>query len=152
AETDPLTGLYNRRAFNERFEAEIERAVRYTRPFALVLLDIDHLKKVNDTYGHPIGDAAICTVADVLQGRIRRHDFAARIGGEEFAVLVVEGRAETAVGVAKSLLDALRRRDVPRAGHITASLGVAVFPDDADAKDALFNAADEALYRAKNTG
>jgi diguanylate cyclase (GGDEF)-like protein len=152
AETDPLTGLFNRRAFDERFDSEIERAARFNRTFALLLLDIDHLKRINDTYGHPIGDAAICTVADVLQSRLRRHDFAARIGGEEFAVLVVEGRSETAVHVARSLLETLRKRDVPRAGHITASLGVAVFPDDADTRDELFRVADAALYGAKNTG
>lgn len=152
AETDPLTGLFNRRAFNTRFDEEIERAKRFDRPFALVLVDIDLLKTINDTYGHPIGDAAICTVADVLSSRIRRHDFAARIGGEEFAVLVVEGRADTAVAVARSLLEALRKRDVPRVGHITASLGVAIYPEDANSRDDLFRMADEALYRAKNTG
>ena len=152
AETDPLTGLFNRRAFNTRFDEEIERAKRFERPFALVLIDIDFLKKINDTFGHPIGDAAICTVADVLTSRMRRHDFAARIGGEEFAVLVVEGRADTAGAVARSLLESLRRRDVPRVGHITASLGVALFPEDADSRDELFRMADEALYRAKNSG
>ncbi|MBK6316014.1 MAG: GGDEF domain-containing protein [Blastocatellia bacterium] len=102
--------------------------------------------------GHPIGDAAICTVADVLTSRMRRHDFAARIGGEEFAVLVVEGRADTAGAVARSLLESLRKRDVPRVGHITASLGVALFPEDADTRDELFRLADEAMYRAKNEG
>lgn len=152
AETDPLTGLFNRRAFNTRFDEEIERAKRFDRPFALVLVDIDFLKRINDTFGHPIGDAAICTVADVLTSRIRRHDFAARIGGEEFAVLVVEGRADTAGAVARSLLEALRKRDVPRVGHITASFGVALFPEDADTRDELFRMADEALYRAKNDG
>jgi diguanylate cyclase (GGDEF)-like protein/PAS domain S-box-containing protein len=152
AETDPLTGIFNRRAFDERYEHEIDRARRYGRPFALILVDIDHLKRVNDTYGHPIGDAAICTVADVLQNRMRRHDFAARIGGEEFAVIMAEGRTETAGNVAKSLLEAIRRRDVPRVGHITASVGVAIFPDDASSRDELFRIADEALYRAKNTG
>ena len=152
AETDPLTGLFNRRAFNTRFDEEIERAKRFDRPFALVLIDIDYLKKINDTYGHPIGDAAICTVADVLTSRMRRHDFAARIGGEEFAVLVVEGRADTAGAVARSLLESLRKRDVPRVGHITASLGVALFPEDADTRDELFRLADEAMYRAKNEG
>jgi diguanylate cyclase (GGDEF)-like protein len=152
AETDPLTGLFNRRAFDERFDSEIERAARFNRTFALMLLDIDHLKRINDTYGHPIGDAAICTVADVLQSRLRRHDFAARIGGEEFAVLVVEGRSDTAASVARSLLESLRKRDVPRAGHITASLGVAIFPEDAGTKDELFRVADNALYGAKNSG
>lgn len=152
AETDPLTGLYNRRAFDERFGLEIERALRFRRSFALILLDIDHLKVVNDTYGHPIGDAAICTVADVLAARMRRHDFAARIGGEEFAVILVEGRADTAGVVARSLLEALRRREVPRAGQVTASLGVAVFPDDAANRDDLFRIADEALYDAKRSG
>ncbi len=152
AETDPLTGLYNRRAFNSRFEIEIERASRFNRTVALILLDIDHLKKINDSFGHPIGDAAICTVADVLQSRLRRNDFAARIGGEEFAVLVVEGKADTSANVARSLLEALRKRDVPRAGHITASLGIAVYPEDASTRDELFRLADTALYRAKNSG
>jgi diguanylate cyclase (GGDEF)-like protein/PAS domain S-box-containing protein len=152
AETDPLTGLYNRRAFNERFALEVERATRFNRTFALLLLDIDHLKRINDTYGHPIGDAAICTVADVLQGRLRRHDFAARIGGEEYAVIVVEGKNDTACSVARSLLETLRRRDVPRVGHITASLGVAIFPEDGATLDDLVEVADEALYAAKNSG
>jgi diguanylate cyclase (GGDEF)-like protein len=91
-------------------------------------------------------------VADILQGRLRRHDFAARIGGEEFAVLVVESRAEVAVSVAKSLLEGIRRRDVPRVGHITASLGVSTFPEDASTRDDLIRLADEALYMAKNRG
>jgi diguanylate cyclase (GGDEF)-like protein len=152
AETDPLTGIFNRRAFNQRFDAEIERATRFNRTFALVLLDIDHLKIINDTYGHPIGDAAICTVADVLQSRLRRHDFAARIGGEEFAVIVVEAKTDTAVSVARSLLENLRKKDVPRVGHITASVGVALFPDDGRTREDLIHLADQALYHAKNTG
>jgi len=152
AETDPLTGLFNRRAFNTRFDEEIERAKRFDRPFALMLVDIDFLKKINDTFGHPIGDAAICTVADVLSSRIRRHDFAARIGGEEFAVILVEGRADSAFAVARSLLEALRKRDVPRVGHITASIGVALYPEDSGSREDLFRLADEALYRAKNDG
>jgi diguanylate cyclase (GGDEF)-like protein/PAS domain S-box-containing protein len=152
AERDPLTGLFNRRAFNNRFDEELERSSRHSRSFSVVLIDIDYLKKINDTYGHPIGDAAICTVADILQGRLRRHDFAARIGGEEFAVLVVESRAEVAVSVAKSLLEGIRRRDVPRVGHITASLGVSTFPEDASTRDDLIRLADEALYMAKNRG
>jgi diguanylate cyclase (GGDEF)-like protein len=152
AETDPLTGIFNRRAFNQRFDAEIERATRFNRTFALILLDIDHLKVINDTYGHPIGDAAICTVADVLQSRLRRHDFAARIGGEEFAVILVEAKTDTAVSVGKSLLENLRKRDVPRVGHITASVGVALFPDDGRTREDLIHLADQALYHAKNTG
>ena len=152
AETDPLSGLFNRRAFETRFEEELHRASRFGRSFSLVLVDIDHLKKINDTYGHPIGDAAICTVADVLQSRLRRHDFAARIGGEEFAALIVEAKPEQAVIAARNLCDAIRKRDVPRVGRISASLGVASFPDDGTTRDELINRADEALYVAKRGG
>jgi diguanylate cyclase (GGDEF)-like protein/PAS domain S-box-containing protein len=152
AETDPLSGLFNRRAFEARLEEELHRAARFGRTFSLVLVDIDHLKTINDTYGHPIGDAAICAVADVLQSRLRRHDFAARIGGEEFAVLIVEARPEQAVIAAKSLCDAIRKRPVPRAGRFTASLGVASYPEDATTRDALIDRADEALYAAKRSG
>jgi diguanylate cyclase (GGDEF)-like protein/PAS domain S-box-containing protein len=152
AETDPLTGLYNRRLFNARFEAELERAARFRRSLSLVLLDIDHLKKINDTLGHPAGDAAICAVADVLKGRLRRHDIAARIGGEEFAALIVESPIEQAALVAESLCNAVGQRPVPNVGRVTASLGIASYPADAVDRDELFRLADEALYRAKRAG
>lgn len=152
AETDPLSGLFNRRAFETRFDEELHRATRFGRSFSLVLIDIDHLKKINDTYGHPIGDAAICTVADVLQSRLRRHDFAARIGGEEFAALIVEAKPEQAAVAARNLCDAIRKRDVPRVGRITASLGIASFPDNGTTREELVARADEALYVAKRGG
>jgi diguanylate cyclase (GGDEF)-like protein/PAS domain S-box-containing protein len=152
AETDPLTGLFNRRAFERRIETELERAARFGRGLTLVLVDIDHLKTINDTYGHPIGDAAICAVADVLSTRLRRHDFAARLGGEEFAAVVVETRPEHAITVARGLWDAVRKCRVPRAGRITASFGVAAFPSCGTTLEELVRHADEALYAAKRSG
>jgi diguanylate cyclase (GGDEF)-like protein/PAS domain S-box-containing protein len=152
AETDPLTGLFNRRVFETRVENELARARRFNRTLTIVLVDIDNLKTINDTYGHPIGDAAICAVADVLATKLRRHDFAARLGGEEFAAVVVETRPEHALQVARGLCEAVRKCHVPRVGKVTASFGVATFPVCGTTIDDLVRNADDALYRAKRNG
>jgi len=152
AQTDPLTGLFNRRAFEARFAHEIERATRKGRGLALVLLDIDHLKRINDTYGHPVGDDAIRAVAEILSTRMRRNDVAARIGGEEFAALVVDTKGQQAVSVARKLCEAVRSCRIPVAGKVSASFGVASFPESGTTMNSLLRHADEALYRAKRSG
>ena len=157
ANTDGLTGLDNRRRFQERLREEVERAHRYERPLALVLLDLDHFKKVNDTWGHPAGDRVLQGTSAALRRVLRDMDVAGRMGGEEFAVLL----PETDLSGARALAERLRV-EVGRVDHasddgeafrVTASLGVTSLDPGAwhDA-EVLLKAADEALYQAKNRG
>ncbi|MGB9177958.1 MAG: diguanylate cyclase [Pyrinomonadaceae bacterium] len=150
--TDPLTGLYNRRKFEEQMEAEIARTRRYARPFCLIILDIDHFKRVNDTFGHAVGDDAIKQVARILKACARAGDTVARIGGEEFALLLPETEIEKARQVANRLRTAVAQMNIPFVGRATISLGVAEFPLCALTAELLYKAADGALYEAKNAG
>jgi diguanylate cyclase (GGDEF)-like protein len=150
ANTDPLTGLANRRCFDALFEEELYRRARTNRPLALILVDLDGLKGINDEYGHASGDVALKLVADIL-GSNRRTDRAARLGGDEFAVLLPETDAATAVGVAERL--AVSLRSVAEVGFpVTLSLGIACAPGDGETADDLRQAADMALYTAKRRG
>ncbi len=151
ARTDALTGLANRAAFEERLEQEIERVVRYGHPLSLALLDLDDFKQVNDLYGHLAGDDALRRVGRELAGAIRRVDLAARLGGEEFAVLLPETGTTEALALVRRLGGAIRlpSDDTP---SLTASAGVATCPAHADRSEDLLAAADEALYRAKRAG
>ena len=150
--TDSLTRIGNRRAFDERLEDAFEHARRYERPLSLVLLDIDHFKSINDTHGHDAGDRVLRIVADVLANSSRHSDFVARIGGEEFAVLL----PETALFEAMQFGEKLRCNIAiaPTAtGAITVSIGIANMPHSRITSRAdLFRAADQALYRAKANG
>lgn len=152
AVTDHLTGLANRRRFERQLEREVARTVRYGRPFCLLLLDIDNFKTVNDTYGHEAGDEAIRRLALTLQAGTRGIDLAARIGGEEFAVILPETDLEGGVDVAERLRAAIKAAEIPTVGRITASFGVAELPLHAETGHELKAAADAALYEAKHNG
>lgn len=157
ARTDPLTGLYNRRHFFELAERELERARRSGSALAVLLLDVDHFKQVNDGYGHHGGDQALRAVADLLRASLRTTDVSARFGGEELVVLLPDARSERAVAVAERLRHALATLEVPSERGIiqlTASFGVATLEGAAlgESLDTLLARADEACYDAKRAG
>ena len=152
ASTDHLTGLANRRRFERQLEREVARTARHGRPFSLITIDIDHFKQVNDTYGHEAGDEAIKTLARVLQQGTRGIDLAARIGGEEFAVILTETNLSGAVEVAERLRVTLKSVEIHAVGQIAASFGVAECPSQAETARELVARADAALYEAKREG
>ena len=152
---DALTGLHNRRAFNESLERAVARQDRQGGHFALLLLDIDRFKKLNDTYGHPAGDAALRNTAQLLTHHLRKSDLAARFGGEEFAVLLASTDGAGAHHLAEKVRAEVERGrlvfDGARLG-VTVSIGVAVWPEDGREPAGLVGAADRALYAAKEGG
>jgi diguanylate cyclase (GGDEF)-like protein/PAS domain S-box-containing protein len=149
AEHDPLTGLVNRRRFEAEFARQIERARDHGQPGALLLLDVDHFKPINDTHGHAHGDRVLLDVASALRERLRASDAVARIGGDEFAILLGRVSAKTAIAVAESL----RERVHAAQPEVTVSVGLVHFEGGADADArALMDAADRALYDAKAGG
>lgn len=150
--TDHLTGLANRRRFERQLEREVARVERFGHPFTLLMLDIDSFKNLNDTFGHDAGDDAIRRLSKVLCEGTRGIDLAARIGGEEFAVLLVETSKDGGFEVAERLRTAIKSLELPQAGHITASFGVAECPSDAQTAAEILKAADVALYEAKRNG
>ncbi|MGI8731814.1 MAG: GGDEF domain-containing protein [Pyrinomonadaceae bacterium] len=152
ASTDHLTGLSNRRRFERQLEAEVARTARHGRPFSLVLIDLDQFKQVNDTHGHEAGDQAIKRLARVLQEGTRGIDMAARVGGEEFAVILTETSLEGAMEVAERLRLTLKANEMPPIGQIGASFGVAECPSQGQTGKDLFASADMALYEAKRQG
>jgi diguanylate cyclase (GGDEF)-like protein len=155
ARIDPLTGLYNRRAFMERASDELLRARRYSTPLALAMIDLDHFKDINDRWGHAIGDQVLMVFADILKHHMREVDLVARVGGEEFVMLMTETSVEEAVRVAERI-----RKDVMAASlqladaqlHWTASVGVTALHSDDYSVSAALVRADKALYRAKEGG
>lgn len=151
AERDWLTGVWNRRVFEERLEALYITAHRYQRPLSLVFMDIDHFKAVNDFHGHAVGDQVLEGVAALLQECVRDADTVCRWGGEEFAVLLPETNAAEAGGLAERIRDRIKTTPFPGVGGITASFGVADL-QGTETKDAFVGAADRALYRAKGDG
>ncbi len=155
ARTDALTGLANRRAFMERFAYELARSQRHGPAPTLLILDIDHFKKINDVHGHPSGDAVLAHLAQLLKASLRNLDIVGRIGGEEFAVVLVEINAASAAPVIERLLDGIRESRLPLAdGHLlqfTASIGSTEILLG-DTIGTAIQRADEALYMAKNTG
>ncbi|HMM48783.1 MAG TPA: sensor domain-containing diguanylate cyclase [Miltoncostaeaceae bacterium] len=148
---DPLTGLANHRAFFDRLANELERSRRRNRPLSLVMVDIDHFKRVNDRFGHLAGDAVLQEFADRLREEARTEDTLGRIGGEEFAWLMPETAIVEALGAAERVRITIEAVPFSEAGRITLSAGVAQLEDDMDAR-ALRAAADAALYRAKDAG
>jgi len=145
--TDPLTGLANYRRLIEAIELEIKRYGRSGRPFAILLFDLDGLKKVNDTHGHIVGSRALCRLAEVLRAHCRQLDTPARFGGDEFAVVLPETTSTQAKQIAARIRD--RVASDGENPPISAAVGTAVFPDDGDSIDALLSAADRALYGMK---
>jgi diguanylate cyclase (GGDEF)-like protein len=153
---DPLTGLFNRRYLEEVFTLEINRATRKHFPIGVIMADIDHFKRLNDTYGHAAGDAVLSEVGQCLQSHVRASDVACRYGGEEFLILLPEASLATAKMRAEQMREAIRRAQVHYAGtpleSVTASLGVAIFPDHGSTIDEIVHAADAAMYSAKRQG
>ncbi|MFA6449339.1 MAG: sensor domain-containing diguanylate cyclase [bacterium] len=155
ADTDGLTGIFNHRYFQHALDIEIERSKRYSRPLSVILIDIDHFKKLNDTMGHQTGDAALHELAIVVKNQLRNVDTLCRYGGEEFVVILPETDASGGVGAAERIRRAIAKhtfRDTAgKAFGITISLGVGTMPPITEKKD-LVKAADNALYRAKEAG
>ena len=154
--TDGLTGLWNYRYFQMTFDKEIERASRFERPLALLVMDLDKFKAVNDEYGHQRGDSVLIELATRIKGTIREVDILARYGGEEFVLILPETDLEGAVQAAGKICDLVRLRRFGAAGEVpirvTVSIGVAVFPDHGSSASALVRSADSALYAAKEAG
>lgn len=152
ADKDTLTGLANRRRFRVALTRELERWRRYGAPCALLLLDIDHMKKINDTYGHPAGDRVLREIAKTLSKVCRDNDIAARMGGEEFALLCANVDAAKGELAAKRLHEVLSQQHIEGVGRIGISIGVAACPEHATSERTLYAASDAALYVAKNEG
>jgi diguanylate cyclase (GGDEF)-like protein len=155
ARTDELTGVSNRRAFMERGHHALEQARRYDRPLALVMLDIDRFKAINDTHGHAAGDRVLQAVGSLIQRAARTSDIPGRIGGEEFAVLLPETDEREAMALAERLRRDLAAVAVSHDGatiRFTCSFGVATRAPDVAVLDALLDRADAAMYRAKSEG
>lgn len=152
ADLDPLTGLANRRRNRVALNREVERWRRYGVPCALLLLDIDHMKSINDRFGHPVGDVVIRHVAHTLSAVSRDNDTPARLGGEEFALLLANISEEKATAAAERLRALLAEESIPGVGNISVSIGVAACPAHATSERALYTASDRALYVAKNEG
>lgn len=147
--TDHLTGLANRRRFERQLEREVERTQRYLHPFCVLMLDIDHFKQVNDTYGHEAGDSVITRIGKILREGTRGIDLAARIGGEEFGIILTETSLEAAMEVGERLRIAINTAEIPGVGRITGSFGVAECPTHGESAREIVAAADSALYAAK---
>jgi diguanylate cyclase (GGDEF)-like protein len=152
ASTDELTQLANRRRFTEALRRELGRARRTGLPLSLVLVDVDHLKKVNDTFGHPAGDAAIRHVAAALREGRRDTDVVARFGGEEFALLLPGTDHVGAIKAAERVRVRLSTTLVDTVGQVTASMGVATWPQDGATEERLVWVSDQRLYAAKEGG
>jgi len=150
--TDHLTGLANRRRFERQLEREVNRTLRLDHPFSLLMIDIDNFKGLNDTFGHDVGDEAIRQIAKVLKEGTRGIDLAARIGGDEFAVLLVETELTRGLEVAERLRMAIRDLSIPPVACVTASFGVAECPSSAQTSTDILKAADNLLYEAKRYG
>lgn len=154
ANTDPLTHLYNRRFFTEQAAKEYQRAKRYAVPLTLFTIDIDHFKNINDKFGHPAGDQVLIAVAKQLKSSLRQSDILARIGGEEFSILLPETSEQAAIAFAERIRTEQSKLRVVGdwQGEIalTVSIGVASFNPDDKSFDAIFSRADKALYQAKN--
>ena len=152
AVTDALTGLFNRRYFEEALNKEVARAKRQNIPFSVIGIDLDFLKKINDTYGHSYGDLAIKTIADILKSNARSIDIPSRIGGEEFDVLLPGISSEGAMIAAERIRKAIESKEIETIGHITGSLGVATFLEHTSNVEELLELTDQAMYSSKRNG
>jgi diguanylate cyclase (GGDEF)-like protein len=153
---DGLTDIYNRRYFDGAIEREFNRAVRYARPLSLVLFDIDHFKRVNDTYGHLVGDGLLRQISSAVKPRLRRDDILARTGGEEFGILLpevgIDGARTTAEKVRRIVEATSVKIDAEQSIACTVSLGVETVGGDVDSPATLYKRADERCYEAKQNG
>jgi diguanylate cyclase (GGDEF)-like protein/PAS domain S-box-containing protein len=156
ANTDPLTDLYNRRFFTEQAEREYHRAKRYSLSLTLFTIDIDHFKSINDKFGHPVGDQVLIEVTKKLTATLRQTDILARIGGEEFSILLPETSAQAGIVLAERIRKEQNKLtiigDWQGAIKLSISIGVSSFLSDDESFDAMFSRADKALYQAKNYG
>lgn len=150
--TDGMTGLYNRRYFEEYIKKEAIRAMRQNQKFTVIGLDLDHLKQINDTYGHNYGDIAIKAIAEVLKNNARSIDIAARMGGEEFNLILPGVDIEGGCIAAERIRKAIESVELEKIGRITASLGVATYPDQSDDIQELLELTDQAMYESKRNG
>jgi len=154
--TDGLTGLHNRRHFMRQLDEAVRRAGRYQETMALIMLDLDLFKDVNDRYGHQVGDRVLELLAGALRDSVRESDQAARLGGEEFALLLLRCDRELAIAIADRVCDRIRHlalEGIPESDiDLSASVGIAFFPEDGEDPKTLMRAADDALYAAKRTG
>lgn len=150
--TDGMTGLYNRRYFEEYIKKEAIRAMRQKQKFTVIGLDLDHLKQINDTYGHNYGDIAIKAIAEVLKSNARSIDIPARMGGEEFNLILPAVDIEGGCIAAERIRKAIESVELDKIGHITASLGVATYPDQSDDIQELLELTDQAMYESKRNG
>ncbi|MDW8106172.1 MAG: diguanylate cyclase [Armatimonadota bacterium] len=149
--TDGLTGLHNHRAFQEHLEKQFNIALRDSRPLSLILIDVDHFKQYNDTFGHQAGDEVLRQVAQILREQVRDDDFVARYGGEEFVVVLPNLDAERAAAIAERIRYAIQHA-IWKLRPVTASFGVASLQPDMETHRELVEAADKALYHAKRSG
>ena len=153
AHTDFLTNLPNRRSFEERLEDELRRSYRYKHRFVLAMMDLDGFKPVNDTYGHPVGDQVLKQITDLLSSAVRDTDFLARVGGDEFALLMPETDLVTGRQVVQRIQKDLSRLKLKysdcKSGSLTISAGFSAYPIDENTPSGLFHIADQKLYEAK---
>ncbi len=153
---DPLTGLHNRRQFNDLLRYEIGRSERHKHEFSVLMLDLDDFKDINDSYGHPTGDSALCAIASILLEHTRNGDFCARVGGDEFAIILTETGSKGAQIVAENVGRALREMALTSTQgnrfHLTVSIGVSTYPVDGQTIDNLLEGVDVAMYKAKDMG
>ncbi len=152
AVTDGLTELYNRRYFNEELRKEADRAKRLNQSFTIISLDLDYLKKINDMYGHAAGDIAIKAIADVMKKNARSIDIPARLGGEEFCILLPGIDSKGGMIAAERIRSAIESYNVDEIGKITASIGVGTYPEHSQNLDELLEMTDQAMYRSKING
>lgn len=156
--TDALTGLKNRRYFDQRMSEEVALSLRHKLPLSLMLLDVDHFKKINDTYGHQIGDDVLSSLAKLISGMVRDSDIVARYGGEEIAIITPRTSKEEAALLAERLRDLIEKTTVAMVGttqevvQVTVSLGICSLSPVITDKDALIEESDQALYLAKKYG
>lgn len=157
AQTDALTSLFNKRGFEKRFELERIRAKQNELPFSIIMVDIDYFKRVNDTYGHLVGDSLLKSIANLLKSHLRKNDIASRYGGEEFLILLPETELDGATAVAQKIKDTLAKKEWKlketgeSMGRVTVSMGIALYKLN-EPEEALIKRADDALYLAKNNG
>jgi two-component system cell cycle response regulator len=151
AVTDALTGLYNRRKLDEALSVEVERALRYKRPLSLIMIDLDDLKSINDTYGHSAGDEVLKLVADAIRSNIRTVDRATRFGGDEFLIMLPEADLEAALHVAKRVCGEITGTKF-HDNFLSVSAGVAQWAPAHSSAESFLNAVDQAMYQAKRAG